>query len=264
VSASDFWYITRSRKTQVIQDRLQAYSLSRMQNQESSIIFDRERASSYDKRIAKLAPLLDALYLLIHLVLSELPADAQILCVGIGTGSELINLAQRFPQWQFTAVEPAAPMLDICRQRAEECGIASRCTFHEGYLDSLPASHSFDAATCLLVSHFFMQQDERRKFFSQIASRLCPNGYLISSDIVSDMSTSAYQSLLEVWRRMLKYSEMPAEEVEKFRASYGRNVAVLPPLEVESIIASSGFDTPVLFFQTLLIHGWYARRTPSS
>jgi hypothetical protein len=34
------------------------------------------------------------------------------------------------------------------------------------------------------------------------------------------------------------------------------------PLEVES--ASSGFDTPVLFFQTLLIHAWYAKRTPRS
>jgi tRNA (cmo5U34)-methyltransferase len=63
---------------------------------------------------------------------------------------------------------------------------------------------------------------------------------------------------------MLRYSEVPAEEIEKFCASYGRDVAVLPPLEVESIIASSGFDTPVLFLQTLLIHAWYARRTPPS
>lgn len=235
-----------------------------MQNQESSIVFDQERASSYDKRFAKLAPLNAALHLLIRLVLSELPADARILCVGVGTGSELINLAQTFPQWQFTAVEPAAPMLDICRQRAEECGIASRCTFHEGYLDSLPASHSFDAATCLLVSHFFVQQDERRNFFSQIASRLCPHGYLVSSSLASDMSTSAHQSLLEVWLRMLRYSEVPAEEVEKSYASWGRNVAVVPPLEVESIIASSGFDTPVLFFQTLFIHAWYAKRSPLS
>lgn len=233
-----------------------------MQNQQSSIVFDQERASSYDQRIAKLAPIIDALHLLIRIVLSELPADARILCVGAGTGSELIYLAQTFPQWQFTALEPAKPMLDICRQRAAESGIASRCTFHEGYLDSLPASQSFDAATCLLVSHFIMQPEERRNFFSQIASRLRPNGYLVSSDIVSDMSTSAYQNLLEVWVQMLRYSEMPAEEVKKFRASYGRDVAVLPPFEVQSIIASSGFNTPVLFFQALLIHAWYARKTP--
>lgn len=40
--------------------------------------------------------------------------------------------------------------------------------------------------------------------------------------------------------------------VEKMRAAYGRDVAVLPLQEVASIIASAGFDTPVLFFQNLL------------
>jgi tRNA (cmo5U34)-methyltransferase len=231
-----------------------------MKNQESSVVFDRERAASYDERFAKLAPLRDALHLLIRTILAELPADARILCVGVGTGSELIYLAQAFPQWQFTAVEPAAPMLDICRHRAAECGITSRCTFHEGYLDSLPVTDAFDAATCLLVSHFLMQPEERRNFFSQIAARLRPDGYLVSADIVSDISTPAYSSLLEVWLRLLRYSEVPAEEVEKFRDAYGRDVAVLPPHEVESIIAQSGFGQPVLFFQTLLIHAWHTKK----
>jgi tRNA (cmo5U34)-methyltransferase len=233
-----------------------------MKNQQTTLVFDQEFASSYDRRFAKLAPMRDALHLLIRMVLSELPNDARVLCVGVGTGSELIDLAQTFPQWKFTAVEPAAPMLDICRQKAEEYGIASRCTFHEGYLDSLPASDPFHAATCLLVSHFFIQQEERRNFFRQIAARLLPDGYLVSSDLASDMSSSAYQSLLEVWVRMLINPEMPAEEIEKFLTSYGRDVALLPPQEVEAIIASSGFDTPVLFFQTLLIHAWYTKRTP--
>jgi tRNA (cmo5U34)-methyltransferase len=233
-----------------------------MQNQQSSVMFDQERASSYDKRFAKLAPLRDTIHLLIRTILSELPENARILCVGVGTGLELIYLAQNFPQWQFTAIEPATAMLDICRQKAEEYGIASRCTFHEGYLDSLPVSDAFDAATCLLVSHFIMQQDERSNFFRQIATRLRPEGYLVSSDLVSDMSTPEYQSLLEVWLRMLKYSEMPVEEVEKFRVSYGRDVALLSPQTVEAIITKSGFESPVLFFQTLLIHAWYTKRTP--
>lgn len=234
-----------------------------MQNQNSAIVFNKERASTYDKRGAKLAPLRDTLHLLTRLILSDLGADARILCVGVGTGLELIYLAQEFPQWQFTAVEPASAMLDTCRQKAQEYGIASRCVWHEGYLDSLPASEAFDAATCFLVSHFFMQQEERRKFFSQIASRLRPHGYLISADLASDMSTSAYQSLREMWTRMLKHAEYPDEEVEQFLDSHGRGAAVLPPDEVGSIIASSGFESPVLFLQTLFIHAWYAKRTGS-
>ncbi len=73
----------------------------------------------------------------------------------------------------------------------------------------------------------------------------------------------AYSSLLEVWLRMLRYSEVPAAEVEKVRDAYGRDVAVLPSQQVESIVASAGFDLPVLFFQTLLIHAWYARKLQS-
>lgn len=231
-----------------------------MQNQDSAIVFNEARASTYDQRAAKIAPLRDTLNLLTRLILSDLSAEARILCVGVGTGLELIYLAQEFPQWQFTAVEPASAMLDVCRQKAEEHGIASRCTWHEGYLDSLPVTTSFDAATCLLVSHFFMQEEERQKFFSQIASRLRPQGYLVSADLASDMSTAAYQSLREVWTRMLRYAEYPEEEVEKFLASHDRDVAVLPPDEVSSIIASSGFDPPVLFLQTLFSHAWYSKR----
>ena len=233
-----------------------------MKNQEPAIVFDQKHASSYDNQFAKLAPIRDALDLLIRMVLSDLPADARVLCIGVGTGKELIDLAQAFPQWRFTAVEPAAPMLDICRQRAEECGIASRCTFHEGYLDSLPESGSFDAATCILVSHFILQIEERRNLFRQIAARLRPGGYLVNADIASDMSASTHKSLFEVWMQTLKYSEMPAEQVEKFRVSFGQDVAVLTPQEVESIIVSSGFDAPVLFLQAIFIHAWYSRLAP--
>ena len=231
-----------------------------MQNQEQAVVFDAERASTYDERAAKLAPLRDTLHLLTRLILADLPVNARILCVGVGTGLELMYLAREFPQWQFTAVEPAPAMLDTCRQKAEASGIASRCTWHEGYLDSLPVSEPFDAATCLLVSHFLMQPEERRNFFSQIGSRLHPQGYLVSADLAGDMSTLSYQSLREMWTRMLKYAEYPEQTIEDFLAAHGRDAAVLPPDEVASIIASSGFDPPVLFLQTLFIHAWYARR----
>lgn len=173
----------------------------------------------------------------------------------------MLDLAQAFPQWRFTVVEPAPAMLAICRQRAEDSGIASRCTFHQGYLESLAESDPFDAATCILVSQFIIQPEARRDFFSQIAARLVSNGYLVSADLASDRSASTYKSLFEVWLRSWQYCEMPAEEVEKLSASCGQNVAVLPPQEVATMIKASGFDTPVLFFQTLLIHAWYARRT---
>jgi tRNA (cmo5U34)-methyltransferase len=232
-----------------------------MQRQEAPAIFDQKCASGYDQQFSKLAPIRDALHLLIAAVFSDLPVDARILCVGAGTGSELIYLAQRFPQWRFTAVEPSAPMLDVCRRKVEECGIASRCVFHEGYLDSLPASEAFDAATSLLVSHFILAPEARSDFFRAIAGRLRPGGYLATADLASDVASADYQSLLDVWLRMMTAAGHSAEKVENLRVAYGRDVALLPLEEVRAIIASGGFETPVLFLQTGLIYAWYAKRS---
>lgn len=223
------------------------------------MLFDQKVADCYDKQTALWAGR-EALFSFMRLILSELPADARILCVGAGTGTEIIALAQDFPQWQFTAVEPAPAMLDVCRRKAEESGIAPRCTFHEGYLDSLPASDPFDAATCLLVSQFLKQAEERSRFFGQIAQRLRPDGILIDADLVLSMSPPVYQSLIEVWLRM-QGSGWSEEDIEKMRTVWALNIAALTPSEVEAIIAAGGFDTPVLFFQTLFIHAWFSKRT---
>ena len=230
-----------------------------MQPQQGPNFFDQAVADKYDQQAARMGPFVDALHLLIGAIFSNLPAEARILCVGAGTGSELLYLAGRFPLWHFTAVEPSAPMLEICRRRATENGIASRCVFHDGYLDSLPASPPFDAATSILVSQFILDSELRTEFFRAVAGRLRPGGILASADLASDISSAAYQSLLEVWLRLMQAGKVTEEKLQQARAAYGRDVAVLPADQVSAIIAAGGFETPVLFFQTALIHAWYAK-----
>src|SRR5690606_33160166 len=158
----------------------------------------------YDQRFAKLAAMRDALHLLTSAVLADLPAEARILCVGAGTGHELIYLARKFPEWRFTAVEPSATMLEVCRRKAEECGITPRCVFHEGYLDSLPPAEPFEAATALLVSQFILSPIARAGFFRTIAARLRPGAFLVTADLASDPASATYQSLLNVWLRLMR------------------------------------------------------------
>jgi tRNA (cmo5U34)-methyltransferase len=231
-----------------------------MTQQEPQVAFDRAHAESYDQRFARLAAMRDALHLLTGAILVDLPVNARILCVGAGTGHELLYLAEKFPGWNFTAVEPSAPMLDLCRRKAGERGISARCTFHQGYLDSLAPSAPFDAATSLLVSQFILERDARVDFFRAIAARLRPGAFLVSADLASDTGSSNYQELLEVWLRLMRETGSPREQLERLRVTYGRDVAVSPVEQISSIIAGGGFEAPVLFLQTCLIHAWFARQ----
>ena len=205
----------------------------------------------------------DALHLLTSAVLADLPPDAHILCVGAGTGQELIYLATKFPGWRFAVVEPSPPMLEICRRKADESGISPRCVFHEGYLDKLPPTAEFNAATALLVSQFILAPDDRARFFRTIATRLRPGGYLVSADLASDTASVSYQSLLEVWLRLMQETGLPKEEFERLRVTYRRDVALLPLPQMSAMIAAAGYETPVLFLQTILIHAWFAPRSVS-
>ena len=234
-----------------------------MHQDEIKAIFD-QQAAGYDMQWAKTAAIKNCLHFLLESLFIELPADARILCVGVGTGVELAHLAQKNPAWQFTAVEPSGPMLDVCRQRAEEEGFAPRCHFHEGYLDSLSATAPHDAATCFLVSQFILDQQARSEFFREISRKLKSGGVLASSDLASDVGSSGYEVLLRAWMNMMATSDISPEGVGRMRKSYANDVGVLPPSRIASIIESGGFEPPVQFFQAGLIHAWLSKRAPTN
>jgi tRNA (cmo5U34)-methyltransferase len=233
-----------------------------MRKEEVTALFDKQ-ASSYDQQWRTMAPINEALHWLTSTVLLELPPKANILCVGAGTGAEVLYLAQKFPEWRFTAVEPSTAMLDVFRRRAEEHGISSRCVFHPGYLDSLPSNGLFNAATAFLVSQFILERHVRSKFFQSIAERLCPEGILVSADLAGDLAATDCQDLLGLWFRVMTGNGPPPEGIERMHEAYRRDVAVLPPRDVRDIITLGGFDSPVLFFQAGMIHAWYSKPSPS-
>jgi tRNA (cmo5U34)-methyltransferase len=227
----------------------------------SPVPFGEVHAATYDERFAKLAPLQAALHLVTQLALDELPSGARVLCVGAGTGAELLHLAAAFPGWRFTAVDPSEPMLRRCRLRAEAAGLGTRCSFHLGTVDDLPAGEGvFDGATALLVSQFLVDREARRGFFRAIADRLRPGAPLVVADLAAPAPSAR---LVTLWERAWLYADVPAERVARLRETFGKQVAVLPEEEVAAIIAAGGFDEPTRCFQGILIHGWLARRSES-
>lgn len=221
--------------------------------------FDSQQASSYDTRWAPISPLRDSLHLQIALILRHLPDNARILCVGVGTGAEIIALARQFPGWRFLASDPSEPMLDICRQRLAAEGIADRCEFHKAYVHELPVGARFDAATSILVSHFITERDQRIAFFREIAARLRPGGLLITADL-GRSPTEQHESLYRVWQQMMRHAGASEEQIGAMLDSYTRSVSILTVPEVEVLLTEAGFVQPVHFSQSLLIHAWYAQR----
>lgn len=233
-----------------------------MQPEKLKETFD-QQASGYDKQWAKMAPIHKNLHFLLEAVFSDLPREARVLCVGVGTGAELVHLAQKFPHWKFTAVDLSGAMLDVCRAKLEEMGFVERCHFHEGDVDSLPAKDMYDAATGFLVSQFILKQEDRSAFFHDIAQKLKPEGILVSSDLASDVDSKGYEELLKDWCYMMTEANFTPEKLKQMQATYHKHVSILPPLTVATIIESGGFETPVQFFQAGLIHAWYSRRLSS-
>jgi tRNA (cmo5U34)-methyltransferase len=110
------------------------------------------------------------------------------------------------------------------------------------------------------VSQFILERDARTGFFRGIADLLRPGGYLVNADLSSDASPAAYQHLLDVWFRVMRAGDLTPEAIERMRAAYSRDVAVLPPGEVGGLISAGGFEAPIQFLQTGLIRALYARR----
>ncbi len=222
-------------------------------------LFD-QQAAHYDSQWAKTSPIRDCLHLLVDSLFAELPEDARILSVGAGTGAELAFLAARHPQWRFTVVEPSGGMVAVCRERAAADGFLARCSFHEGYLDTLEAGEAHHAATCFLVSQFLLERDARVAFFAGIAARLLPGGILASTDLAADIDSDDYEVLLRAWLAMMATAEVTPDAVARMRQAYANDVGVLPTGDIAGMIEAAGFAPPLRFFQAGLIHGWRSQR----
>ena len=224
-------------------------------------LFGKDQAENYDKQWSKLSPVNDLLHFLSKVILQDLPSDAHILCVGAGTGAELIAFAKEFPEWRFTALDVSPEMIEVCRKNIENAGISSRGKFHTGTVESLPAEEKFDSATSILVSQFLTEKEDRINFFSEIRKRLTSGGYLISADLTSPDTEDSYDELIKIWTKMLVFAGFTREKAEAASSQWGKMVAVSKQKEIETIISAGGFEKPTVFYQSLFIKAWFAKNS---
>lgn len=191
--------------------------------------FGRDVADAYDARNSGLAPISDNLHFLLRLVLADLPADARVLCVGVGTGAEILSLATAFPGWSFVGVDPSAEMLSVGRRRLDEAGVGRRCELVQGYVDDAPRE-GFDAVVSLLVAHF-IKREGRPAFYAAIHDRLKSGGRFASAEISGDLDAPEFPAMLEDWKQVQTLMGATPQSLEKLGGMMREALGVLPPSE---------------------------------
>lgn len=224
-----------------------------------SDFFNKEMAENYDARNAGLAPISACMHFLIQLSLQDLPRDARVLCVGAGTGAEILSLAEVFPDWSFVGVDPSAPMLDVCRQRLQDAGLLGRCELVHGYIEDAQEGAEFDAVLSVLVAHF-VERNERAAFYQAIHDRLKPGGRMVSTEICADLDAPEIPAMLKDWERVQERMGATRESLLELPGMLRDALTVMTPAATDACIATAGLETPVEFFRAFMIRGVHARK----
>ncbi|HFZ8995802.1 TPA: class I SAM-dependent methyltransferase [Citrobacter freundii] len=227
-------------------------------NSDTNDIFNNDFSLKYDASNARFKAINDNLHFLISLLLKDLPTNARLLCVGVGTGSEIIYLASRFPGWHFTGVDPSPDMLAVCASKLRQAKTDDRCVLIQGYLNDVPAVAEYDAILCLLVTHF-IQQNDRGGIYHQMAARLKSSGQIIVAEIAGEMAADNFDTALASWAALQGIAGESAPTPAVLRNQLQARLLLLPPARTEALMIDAGFSAPHHFFQSLLIHGWAAQ-----
>lgn len=221
--------------------------------------FPPSAALVYDERNRPLAPIGDNMHFLIRLVLRNHNVRSHVLCVGVGTGAEILSLAQAFPEWTFVGIDPSAGMLDVCRERLKAAGVIDRCELIRGYVSDVPEGESFDAVLSILVGHF-VKKDDRAQFYGSMYDRLRPGGYLINTEISFDLDSKEFPSMLKNWEGVQSLMGATPESLANLPQQLRTMLSVISPAETEDLLRQCGFALPVRFFQAFMICGWHGKK----
>jgi tRNA (cmo5U34)-methyltransferase len=230
-----------------------------MKNSPASDHFSGAAARSYDERNKALSPIADCMHFLIGLVLKDLPDKAHVLCVGVGTGAEILSLSKLYPHWTFVGVDPSASMLEVCAERLQAAGVLDRCELFHGFVQDLPEGEKFDAALSVLVAHF-VKREERLSYFGNMTRRLKRGGTLVNTELSFDLASAETAPMIENWKHVQALMGVGPEALVNLPQLMKEKLSVLPPAETEDILRGSGVAMPVRFFQAFMMCGWYGTK----
>lgn len=145
--------------------------------------FGAERATQYDAQAVTSFAGYQAMHEVIAAAMAaslEGQDAASILCVGVGTGHDVLPYAQYgAPGWRFTGVDPSPHMLAVAEKRLADAGLLARTRLHTGELHTLPPGPPFAGAEMIGVLHHVTGDEARLALLREVTRRLEPGAPFI-------------------------------------------------------------------------------------
>jgi len=227
--------------------------------------FSADHARQYDERIRVIIPGYELLHRLSAAALRDrLADDADLLIVGAGTGAEVLLLGQLYPGWRFTAIDPAADMIAIARDRCAAAGLGERVELIVATTDQLPNSDRYDAATALLVMHFLPDDGAKLDFLRHISDRLVPGAPFVIADLHGDHTADGFSRVLRIWQRYQLDLGVPEEKTVEMAQQVLEHIQWATESRLRDLFRSAGFAEVDLYFRGALFGAWSMRKTTSS
>jgi tRNA (cmo5U34)-methyltransferase len=212
--------------------------------------FQGDEAVNYDSRITKLVPGYELLHQLTAAqLMTLLPDDSTILIVGAGTGMDIIQLARINESWHFIAQDISTDMLNIAKAQFTDHGLLARVTFHHGALSKLDTP--VDAAVCLLVMHFLLDNGDKSALLQSIRDNLVSSGALFIADLVAPETKFEREAQLAMCRTLglTKIGE------QRMRHNLCHEFFPLDRIRFTELLEKSGFSHPNHYFKALGFSG---------
>lgn len=218
-------------------------------------IYNEEWTRNYERRANAGIPGREGLYRVCKAFFRGLHADSRILVIGCGTGEELISLAQMLPHASFVGIDPAQPMLELCRKRVSSEGLSKRINLKSVSLENFIDGGDFDAATAILVSQHLADDHAAAEFFSTIAALLKPRGRFYSAD-VHIASGQDRDLMLALWTEQALMSGIESEAVEGMLARFATDLRPRDEATIVGFLRSAGFANILKPYSSLIYGAW--------
>jgi tRNA (cmo5U34)-methyltransferase len=107
-----------------------------------------------------------------------------------------------------------------------------------------------------LVLHFIDDVQEKLKLLGSIKDKLKPGAPFVLVSAYGNRGDSELQARLHVWRSFWIDAGRESSQVDELVNSGIKKLSLLPEIQIEGLLAQSGFTRITRFYSTGIMAGW--------